>query len=311
MNKLTVEQADAKNVGWYIGDKFESHKTGGEIELNCHHAMGFYICKKDFVKEFAWRKHTGSTMPCDRYLPVICKLASGRDMEELAMLFEWEVGDDCDDRDNIIEWKPDLEAIMNIDRIGKKTQCALSEEEANKNLVVKLCELLSCDRGYITRNIEHLQRTNKEYADAMVKYNKVCEERDTAQRLNNEYMVKHEDYQKRIEELEQEESEWKHGDECVFNGEHYFFECVSSWDKEACILSGKSPSAEALSDAWISELSKPLTEEQKKEKEREDAIQKMLSEAMGETGLDFSRNDDYELASILYDLDYRKVENPE
>lgn len=65
--------------------------------------------------------------------------------------------------------------------------------------------------------------------------------------------------------------EWKNGDECIYNGELYVYQCVASWDSDACILSGKSRNSHSLTDAWIEELSKPEPKEQKAERERLEA----------------------------------------
>ena len=65
--------------------------------------------------------------------------------------------------------------------------------------------------------------------------------------------------------------DWKNGDECVYQGHIYYFQCIASWDKEACVLSGASPNSKHFTDAWIEELSKPETPEQKKEREKLEA----------------------------------------
>lgn len=71
----------------------------------------------------------------------------------------------------------------------------------------------------------------------------------------------------RRKETEREEVEWVNGDKCIYEGALYDYQCVSSWDKDACVLSGASPEAKPFTDAWIDELSKPETPEQKEQRE--------------------------------------------
>lgn len=95
--------------------------------------------------------------------------------------------------------------------------------------------------------------------------------------------------------------EWKAGDECIYNGELYVYQCVASWDSEACILSGKSRNSRSLTDAWIDEISKPESPEQKAERERLEAVKEMC-EDVGESLYKGA----YESMAALYDAGYRK-----
>lgn len=89
--------------------------------------------------------------------------------------------------------------------------------------------------------------------------------------------------------------EWKNGDECIYNGEIYVYQCVASWDSEACILSGKSRNSHSLTDAWIEELSKPESEEQKQ-------IKAMVSDFQKYPGSIFYAD----MAKYLIDLGWTK-----
>ena len=67
------------------------------------------------------------------------------------------------------------------------------------------------------------------------------------------------------------EVEWVNGDKCIYEGALYDYQCVSSWDENACVLSGASPDAKPFTDAWIDELSKPETEDELKERKELEA----------------------------------------
>lgn len=70
--------------------------------------------------------------------------------------------------------------------------------------------------------------------------------------------------------------EWKNGDKCIYEGNLYDYQCVSSWDENSCILSGASPESKTFTDAWIDELSRAGTEAERIEREELEAAEAMV-----------------------------------
>lgn len=109
-----------------------------------------------------------------------------------------------------------------------------------------------------------------------------------------------------------QDNKWKSGDECALRGHTYTFECVASWDKEACILAGKSKGSESFTDAWISELSEVESSEDKAKRERDEAVYQMWLDIEGEESVFKSPcKSAKELISdlgMLYDAGYTKGE---
>lgn len=106
----------------------------------------------------------------------------------------------------------------------------------------------------------------------------------------------------RIEELDQDESEWKNGDQCIYaNCDAVFIGACSRRHGMAIIEYNRDAGRWVVDKVNVSKLSKPLTKAEKKEKEREECIAS-ISENTGLT---------LEISASIYDAGYCKVESSE